>query len=116
MNLTYAINSFILPEKENANALAKISNAQYSCISGTRNNLGVAYPSSGFTTYTLRTTIAKSDITAQAIENKDVFYVAGCFSYETFNVARYSNFCMFYSPKVSKPEAWNFCIMGNTAY
>jgi hypothetical protein len=116
MNLTYAINGFILPEKDTANALAKITNVQYSCISGARNNLGVAYPSSGFSTYTLRTTIAKSAITAQAIESQNIFYVVGCFGYETFSIARYSNFCMFYSPKLSKPETWNFCAVGNTAY
>ena len=116
MNLSYAVDAFVLAEKAAAEALTKISNVQLKCLSANKGNLGVAYPGNGFATYSLRSTIPKSEIPKQVIERKDIFYVAGCFSYDTFSITRYSNFCMFYSPKVSKPESWNFCLIGNNAY
>jgi hypothetical protein len=114
-NLSYLASAFILTAKEAAEGAARVNMIQEGCLSADRRNLGVAYPTTGFSAYTLRARIPKGQITKQVIDQGDNFLVSGCLSYETFGERRHSFFCMYYSSKLGRPENWNFCEVGNSA-
>jgi hypothetical protein len=115
INLSYHAEPFVFTRRALARASVPMSDFIQHCIAGKKYAQGVAYPTNGFTTYSLTVKIAKERITKDVIERGDTLVVAGCFTYETFNMTRYSSFCMYFTPKESKPESWNFCNVGNNA-
>jgi hypothetical protein len=115
LNLSYHADAFIVAPQDTTKASARVDAFIKTCSSMKQQNQGIAYPTTGFNAYSLHLHIAKERITKEVIERGDLFSVAGCFSYQTFNATHHSSFCMFFFPKTSKPESWNFCGNGNDA-
>jgi hypothetical protein len=80
-----------------------------------REGYGVAYPSAGFSTYSVATKVDAAKIDWDVIYGTKYVLVNGCFVYHTLGTTRRSSYCFFFQNGKTRKAAWNFCPTGNFA-
>ena len=118
LNFIYELTPFIgTAEDERRSAIVpRILFDTTVCFSKqSRADAGVAYPTTGFTSYSLVTKLDKGLIDQEIVDGKSSIFLEGCLTYSTFDQTRHSAFCFFYKSGTGKFESLNFCPSGNRA-
>jgi hypothetical protein len=75
----------------------------------------VVYASTGFSSYSLNSKIAKELVDADVVSGKKSIVIQGCFIYFTEQAVRHSFFCYFYKQGFTKFQNLNICQSGHYA-
>jgi hypothetical protein len=117
LDFSYSIDGFFSSnaEEKRGTSFARVSIALNNCSAAGQLGPGqVVFPSTGFSTYNLTTTLPLS-IDQEIIDGDKTLIVQGCFLYSSFKVVRHSYFCFFYRAKTTKPDSLNICTAGHYA-
>jgi hypothetical protein len=110
------VDSISIEEDQSGIAAQKIASYVTRCrATESPRDSGVAFPTSGFSTYNLTTTIDGSLIDYDILYGVKMIIVTGCLVYKTLDTVHRSSFCFFFQNGRTPANAWAFCRNGNHA-
>lgn len=117
LDLSYSIDGFISSndEEKRGTSAARVFLALNNCRAAREIGPGqIAFPSSGFSTYSLTAKIPTA-LEQAVIDGDKTLIVQGCFLYRSFKIVRHTYFCFFYRGNSTKPDSLNICTAGHYA-
>jgi hypothetical protein len=114
-NAVMHITGFTAPTKAAERLYWTVKKLAEQCPSSPGENIGVLYPSNGYSYYKYALRVPKERIDAGVVDGTNMILAVGCVTYDTFQTPHVSKFCFFYKKGLTAPGEWNNCRKGNQA-